>query len=858
MKKVTRLFEQFNPHHYILDITPDIEKLQFSGSVIISGKKTGKPSKRITLHQKELKIASVHIIKHDKSGDSEIKITRQNVHRSFDELRIHTAEMLYPGNYTISVSFSGEITKAMNGIYPCFYQENNIEKRIIATQFESHHAREVFPCIDEPEAKATFELSLVHKPDLTVISNTNIDKQEKIHDNKHFVRSSFKRTPLMSTYLLAFIYGDLEYKQAKTKAGVVIRTYATPDKVKFADFALDVAVKCLDYYNQYFDIPYPLEKCDMIALPDFASGAMENWGCITYREHGVLVDPKNTSLDSRQYVAMVVAHELTHQWFGNLVTMRWWTDLWLNEGFASWFEYLALDHIFPEWKMWTQFAVDDQQQAFRADALEHTHPVEVEVKHPDEIRTIFDSISYHKGASVIHMLYHYLGAPDFQKGLQYYLLKHSYKNTDTTDLWEALEEVSGKPVAKFMNAWTSTEGYPVVKADITNKKVQLSQQRFVLNPTHKTKSGNWPIPMLTNAKNQPDIFDKQKMQLTGQDFSGFRLNADSSGFYRTIYNASHLQTLASQIKSGHFSPLSRLSLLADISECAKAGLIETTEVLQFMKAYVNEEDNAVWDIMAGVIGGIRSLIADDQLREDMKPYIRQLVSKELGRLGLEKNPKDSYFDQLLRPTIVGLAALADEPEVVNYLLGKFDNTKPKELTIEIDPDLRSAVFSAVARRGKSSDFDKLVKMHNKSSFSEERLNLCMAICSFKDTKLIDKALNMIVSPEVRLQDVSYWIAYCFSNRNGHDLTWEWLKTNWEWLKTNLGADLAFYRMPIYSARGVSDESFAKEYKKFFSSKLSASFDRPYKQGHEMIEWQSAWKARDFKTVKHYFSVQNKQ
>src|SRR5690606_38031872 len=248
------------------------------------------------------------------------------------------------------------------------------------------HAREVFPCIDEPEAKATFDLKITAPKDEVVLANTPI-KNTQTKGNSQIV--SFETTPVMSSYLLAFVIGNLKYKQAKTKNGTVVRAFATPDKVDQVDFSLDVAVKCLEFYNEYFAIPYPLEKCDMVALPDFASGAMENWGCITYREQCMLVDQENTSLPVKEYVAMVVCHELAHQWFGNLVTMRWWTDLWLNEGFASWIEYLAVDHIFPQWNMWTQYIADEQQVALKLDALDNTHAIEIPVKHPDEIRTIF-------------------------------------------------------------------------------------------------------------------------------------------------------------------------------------------------------------------------------------------------------------------------------------------------------------------------------------------------------------------------------------------------------------------------------------------------------------------------------------
>jgi len=444
--KVKRLSTLFQPKHYIIELKPDRETMTFAGSVIVTGQKVYRPNRRFTFHQNGLKITRAHITRHDKKGDRVIPLTRINHHHRFDEVRLHTKETLYPGLYTISMAFKGKITQPMNGMYPCFFTHDGKEKKLIATQFESHHAREVFPCIDEPEAKATFDLKLHTPPGETVLSNTPIKSQ---NTQNGLQVTDFETTPRMSTYLLAFAFGELKYKEAKTKNGIVVRTYATPDNIQHTDFALEVAVKCLEFFDDYFAIPYPLAKCDLVALPDFSAGAMENWGCITFREHSLFVDPANTSLGTKQYVAMVVAHELAHQWFGNLVTMKWWTDLWLNEGFASWIEFLAVDTFFPDWHMWTQFIVDEQQQALKLDALEHTHPVQVPVNHPDEIRTIFDVISYSKGASVIHMLHEYLGAEIFRDGLRYYLKKHEYSNTDTVDLWDALEAVSGKSVKKL-------------------------------------------------------------------------------------------------------------------------------------------------------------------------------------------------------------------------------------------------------------------------------------------------------------------------------------------------------------------------------------------------------------------------
>ncbi len=870
MKNVKRLYEQFRPTHYILDLQPDREQKIFSGRVVITGHKVGRPSKRLTLHQKDLKITAAHVVFHNKKGDEELTVHRTNHHGRFDEIRLHSQTMIYPGRYTISLSFEGKITPQMNGVYPCNFTHNGEDKQLIATQFESHHAREVFPCVDEPEAKATFDLTLTTPKGETVIANTPIKKQST---KGSVVITTFERTPIMSTYLLAFVYGELGYKEAKTKQGVTVRTYATPDNVQHTSFALDVAVKVLEFYNEYFDIDYPLAKCDMIALPDFASGAMENWGCITYREHALLVDPDNTSLASKQYVALVVAHELAHQWFGNLVTMRWWTDLWLNEGFASWIEYLAIDHLFPDWKMWTQFVVDEQQQALKLDALDHTHPIEVPIGHPDEIRTIFDAISYSKGASVINMLYHYLGAKDFQTGLRYYLKKHAHKNTDTVDLWEALAEASEKPVAEFMHSWTSLGGYPLLQATLSERKLKLEQSRFYLNPLTKNidLKTTWPIPLLSHDSRLPDVLSKQALEIELKDSTHIKFNRSESGFYRTVYNASYLRSLADQIKRGHMTPLDRLGILADVFDAAKAGKTSTVDALHLLGSYHDEDDNAVWDVIASNLASVRVVMNDEHLRDSMKPYVRKLIKKQKARLGWERKAHESHFDSLLRPTILGMAAVADDTDVTKNALELFKEMEhPEDVPTElrssgtrtnlrngaVDPDMRSIVYGTAARHGAEREFDKLLALHNASTSSEERLNLCAALCGFKQPKLIERSLALIDTENVRLQDVAYWLAYSFSSRYAHKKTWEWVTQHWDWLQDNLGSDLAFYRIPIYAARGCSDAEFLDDFEQFFRKHMTPAFERNINQGIEFIQWQSEWKRRDLKTIKAFFSVKD--
>jgi len=850
-KKVRRLFEGFAPTHYKLFIDPARDAMTIRGTVTIKGVKKGRPSQRLTFHQNGLKITKASIVRHDKKGDQVCAVDRINHHANYNEVRLHTTGLLYGGSYTVTMHFEGTITRTMEGIYPSSFKHDGVEKQLIATQFESHHARDAFPCIDEPEAKAVFQLTLASPKSEAVISNTPIETQS---DQDGKLITTFEPTPKMSTYLLAFAYGELQYLEAKTKSGVTVRTYATPDNYKFTDFALEVAVKSLEFYNEYFDIPYPLPKCDLIALPDFASGAMENWGCLTFREHALIVDPANTSVSSKQYVAMVVAHEVAHQWFGNLVTMRWWTDLWLNEGFANWMEYFVPAVLFPEWQMWTQYIVDEQQPALKLDALQNTHPIEVPINHPDEIRVIFDTISYNKGGSMIQMLARYLGADTFRDGLRHYLKKHAYGNTDTVDLWDALETVSSKPVKSLMQAWTSQAGYPLVRATVDGTQLHLSQEPFLVNPVERERQKDtkklWPIPLVA-GKDLPDMLNTGELTCKVANPAHLKLNHDQSSFFRTIYDAQQLKRLAAQVREGQLSPLDRFGILGDAFEAAKAGYSDTAAALALLESYQHEDNNAVWDGIAASLAAVRTIMDDDALREAMKPYTRKLVAAQLARLGWQENPGESHFDRLLRPTILAMAAVADEEMVVKEALHRFQEMqKPEDIT----PDLRGVIYTTAARKGNEQTFEKLLNLYKETTSSEEHINLAAALTDFEQPELIQRALDLITTDLVRLQDVLYWIAYSFMNRFAREATWKWLTAHWQWLQDNLGNDLAFARMPVYAARASGHKDFLDAYKAFFTSVMEPSIERAVKQGLEMIEWQSAWRERDLPAVKAFFKA----
>jgi len=393
MKTVARLYTQFQPKQYDVTFVIDEAAMRFSGTVTIQGKKVGRPAQRITLHQHGLKITSASMVKHDKKGDQTLVVKRINNQDSLNEVRLHAEQMVYPGDYTLQLSFEAAITPGMTGIYPCPFKDGETEKQLIVTQFESHHAREAFPSIDEPEAKAVFNMTLVTRPGIATLGNTPIASQT---EKDGTLVTVFEPTPKMSCYLLAFATGDMVHKTTKTAHGTDVTIWATvAQPVDGLDFSLDVAKRSVEYFEDYFDMPYPLPKLDHIALPDFSVGAMENWGLITYRERLLVVYPGETAQSTRETVANVIIHETSHQWFGNLVTMKWWDDLWLNESFANMMENYVTDQLFPEWHMLDTYLATDGLSALRRDAIAGVQAIKTAVHHPEEISSLFDpSIVY--------------------------------------------------------------------------------------------------------------------------------------------------------------------------------------------------------------------------------------------------------------------------------------------------------------------------------------------------------------------------------------------------------------------------------------------------------------------------------
>ncbi len=834
----TRLARHFLPSHYTLELSLERQERTFGGTVQIAGQ-TLQPGRQIRLHAHKLTITVASI------DGQPVGHTQED-----GELVLTAAQDLAIGEHNLTISFNGVITNPMHGLYPCYFTLDGAKEEILATQFESHHAREVFPCIDEPEAKATFDLTLTTESGITVLGNTPVVEQRQA-DGRLVTR--FGTTPVMSTYLLAWVAGKLDYQEATTKDGVLVRAYATPDKKDQVGFALESAVKSLEFFNDYFGISYPLAKCDLIALPDFSSGAMENWGCITFRETALLVS-EHTATKTKQYVAMVVAHELAHQWFGNLVTMKWWNDLWLNESFANWIEYLATDHMFPEWDMWTQYYDEETTYAVQRDSLATVQKIQQEVNTPDEIQTLFDpAIVYAKGGSLLNMLHAYLGADAFRDGLRLYLKRHQYANTEAHDLWQALGEVSGRDVVGFMQPWITQAGLPVVSVSDGGPTVALRQQRFYGNPQRASHDEPvlWPIPLLADGQLGEDLLTAAETSTTLQRTDrALLLNQGRTGYYLSAYDEEHMEQLAADIAANRVPVIDRLGLLSDSLSLGKAGMQPYLYSLHFLDAYRHEASHSVWGAINDHLGALKMFADDDEeLLAALRTYIRNLAREQYDRLGWDAIADEPHVDRLLRPMVIAHMAYAEDEAVVAKLRDLFAAAdKPSDIW----GDIRSTVLAVSAKFDGKQAFDKIIDWYHGTTSAEERVQLAAGLSGVRDPELIQQALGLLTTGVVKMQDLFYWVVYLSKSRYARDATWEWVQQNWQWIVDQFGNDMHYTDFPKYTAASFSKPEQLAEYKAFFEPKLNvASLHRSIQQGIEDIEGRVLWCERDGEAVARY-------
>ncbi|VAI31871.1 unnamed protein product [Triticum turgidum subsp. durum] len=729
------------------------------------------------------------------------------------------------------------------------YQYKGKERNMAVTQFESVDARRCFPCWDEPAFKAKFKLTLEVPSELVALSNMPVGNATFAGPIKT-VR--YLESPPMSTYLVAIVVGLFEYVEGMTTKGTRVRVYTQIGKSNQGKFALDVGVKSLNLYKDYFDTPYPLPKLDMVAIPDFAAGAMENYGLVTYREVALLFDDKSSSASSRQSVAITVAHELAHQWFGNLVTMEWWTHLWLNEGFATWVSHLAVDSFFPQWNIWTQF-LDSTTTALRLDSLETSHPIEVEIHHASEVDQIFDAISYDKGASVIRMLQSYLGAERFQKAMASYMKKYAFSNAKTEDLWAVLEKETGEPVKDLMTIWTKQKGYPVINAKIKGNDIEIEQAQFLLDGS--SGSGMWIVPITSGC----GAYDTQKKFLLklkrdkmvigsqcGDRKKGgnfwTKLNINGTGFYRVKYDDELAAALQNALESKKLSLMDKIGTVDDLYALSIARQQTFASLLRLLYGYRGEADYSVLSHINTVTTSIAKVSADatPALAGDIKQLLIKILLSPAEKLGWDPKKGESHLDVMLRPLLLTALVQLGHGKTINEGVRRFNIFTRDRGTSLLPPDTRKAAYLAVMQNVSSSNrsgYDALRKIYKESAEGEERLQVLGILSSCRDKGIVLESLNLIFTNEVRNQDA--YVLLRGIQSEAREISWNWLKENWERISRTFSGSLAANFVKNIVPLFTSNEK-AAEISKFFATRTKPGFERTLKQSLETVRISARW------------------
>lgn len=756
----------------------------------------------------------------------------------------------------LAIGFEGTLNDKMKGFYRSTFEHNGEKRNMAVTQFEPADARRCFPCWDEPACKATFKITLDVPSDLIALSNMPVIEEKP---NGHLKTVSYQESPIMSTYLVAVVIGLFDYVEDHTPDGIKVRVYCQVGKANQGKFALDVAVKTLDLYKEYFACPYSLPKLDMIAIPDFAAGAMENYGLVTYRETALLYDEKHSAAANKQRVATVVAHELAHQWFGNLVTMEWWTHLWLNEGFATWVSYLAADSLFPEWKVWTQF-LDESTEGLRLDGLAESHPIEVEINHAGEIDEIFDAISYRKGASVIRMLQSYLGAECFQRSLASYIKKHACSNAKTEDLWAALEEGSGEPVNRLMNSWTKQKGYPVVSVKINNQKLEFEQTQFLSSGSQG--DGQWivPITLCCGSYDTPHNFllQTKSESLDMKEFLGccvgggndksiavcswIKLNVDQTGFYRVKYDEKLAAGLRSAIEKNSLSATDRFGILDDSFALCMACQQSLTSLLTLMGAYREELDYTVLSNLISISYKVARIAADatPELVDYIKEFFISLFQYSAEKLGWEPRPGEGHLDAMLRGEVLTALAVFGHDLTINEASRRFHAFLDDRNTPLLPPDIRKAAYVAVMQNVTTSNrsgYKSLLRVYRETDLSQEKTRILGSLASCPDPNIVLEVLNFVLSSEVRSQDAVFGLAV---SREGRETAWSWLKNNWDYISKTWGSGFLITRFVSAIVSPFASFEKASELQEFFATRTKPSIARTLKQSIERVHINAKW------------------
>jgi puromycin-sensitive aminopeptidase len=766
------------PHRYDVRLRPDLGEGTFTGSVEIEVEIL-EPTDRFVLNASDLSIRSCAVDRIHAEWELESETER---------IFVSPAAPLGEGFASLHIEFAGVLNDLLRGFYRSTYVDDHGAEQVIATtQMQSTDCRRAFPCWDEPEFKAVFGITLDVEEGLTAISNSP-EAERTGSGGRTVVR--FADTMKMSTYLVAFIVGRLEMTDPVDVDGTPLRVVHVPGKGHLTAFGLDVGAFALRWFEDYYGIPYPGEKVDLVGLPDFAAGAMENVGCVTFRENVLLVDPARSTQREQELVADVVSHELAHMWFGDLVTMKWWNGIWLNEAFATFMEIAACDAYRPDWRRWTSFGVA-RTAAFETDSLHSTRPVEYEVRSPADCEGMFDVLTYEKGGSLLRMLEQYLGAERFREGVGHYLRTHSFGNTETNDLWDAIEETSGSPVRRMMDSWIWQPGYPLVEAALVEtpdgSAVRLDQRRFLFEGHDGDRASGesvdaqvWVVPVHIR---QGDRMTAHLLDSTGDPVlvpldgsaTPVIVNAGGHGFFRVAYDDALRARLSGDAVTA-LNTLERYNLVDDAWAATLAGRLSAADLLALLDGFRAERDQTVWQAIAVALRGVSRLVDGDAL-EAIAARVRALVGPALADLGDPDEGEDDLVGKLRGQLTTLLGVLGDDEPTQRLCRGLFETGEADPGAV--DPELLAAATTVVASSGGDDVYDRMIAGFTDAATPQDQLRHLNALAEFDDEALIVRTCEFLMSDAVKTQNAPFVLRLCIANRNHGPVAWRFVRQHWE-------------------------------------------------------------------------------
>ena len=829
-----RLPRTARPVRYDLTMAPDLHRRDFVGDVAIQ-LDVAAPTAELVCNAKELEITKAWVVSADGSRNTAVA----TLDEASDRVTFVCERTIPAGRSTLHVQFLGALNDKLVGFYASTYVADDGTTKVIATtQMEATDARRAFPCWDEPDAKAVFAITLVAEPGLMAVSNMHELSTTTLASGKRSVR--FADTPVMSSYLVCMVVGELEATPAVDVGGIPLRVIARPGRTGQAAFALEIGAFALTYFTEWYGIDYPGTKLDLIATPDFAFGAMENLGAVTFREALLLVDEARASKPELERIADVVAHEIAHMWFGDLVTMQWWNGLWLNEAFATFAEVSCVAKFRPEWERWTSFALY-RSMAQQVDALHSTRPIEFPVISPSDANGMFDVLTYEKGAAVLRMLEQYLGEEPFRLGVKHYLQSHAFANAETTDLWDAIEESTGAPVRKLMDGWILQGGFPLVSVAATTSgsgvsSLTLSQAPFTYL-AREAGTRTWDVPVLYRSLGGPSAGTTGGVLLGSAPLivdlpggsTGAVVNAGGHGFYRVRYDDALAETIASSFN--RLAPVERYDVMADVWSAVLAGATPIATFLRLVRALPGERDPNVW---SAALAGLRRLdgIALDADRAKLQALVRSLLGPIVEELGTSRSTGESPLISALRGSLTeSLGTLGRDPSVGDRASAALDRILVDDASI--DPDLAPALLTVAAANGDATRYNRIEAARASASSPQTDLRLLHALGSFGEPALIARSLDACLTDAVRSQDAPFAIVRMLGARSTAVQTWNFIRDHWEALGERLPA-VSLPRM-LENISVLTAEPTATEVAAFFATGPGAEFAKGKKTMDQHLE-----------------------